>query len=218
MSLSSSSPLRIDDAARALGLTLTKVAESSLETWLRALITWNARIDLTAASDPDELTELMLADAFVLAAHVPAGARVVDVGTGAGAPGLALALARPDLAVTLVEPLQKRAAFLRTVLGSVGRADVTLHAKRGEDVAARGLRFDVAISRATLGPDEWVALGSRLTGAESEGHARSVWALVSAREKVSGAPAAVRALDVDYELPFSRKRRVAVRFVPALEK
>src|SRR5437870_4377425 len=85
----------------------------ALRRWLDLLVTWNARIDLTAARSEAELVDLMVADAVVLAARVPSQARVVDVGSGAGGPGLALAVLRSDLAVTLVEPLAKRVSFLR---------------------------------------------------------------------------------------------------------
>src|SRR5215468_5968057 len=119
------------NVAAELGLPAPK-EESGLATWLDALVEWNAKMDLTAAKDATALAWLMLADAMVLAPHLAANARVVDVGTGAGAPGLALAILRPDLRVTLAEPLGKRAAFLRSVIGSIGRTDVTLLPKRGE--------------------------------------------------------------------------------------
>lgn len=149
---------------RAAGFTLDPARRAALATWLGELCVWNARMDLTAAKTGDELTELMVTDALVLARMIPtregAPLRVVDVGTGAGAPGLALALARPDLALTLVDPLGKRIAFLRTVLGRLRRADVALVTGRGDSLPAAS--FDVAISRATLSPDEWLALGRTL--------------------------------------------------------
>ena len=142
--------------------------------WLDALAEWNAKIDLTAAKDPRALVWLMLADAMLLARAVPQGSAVIDVGTGAGAPGLALALLRPDLRVTLCEPLGKRAAFLRSAIGALGRTDVTLEPKRVDVVRSRRPasggsggqlergRFDVAISRATFSPSEWLAAGKDL--------------------------------------------------------
>lgn len=147
------------EVAAELGLA-PATETAALSTWLDALVEWNAKIDLTAAKDPKALAWLMLADAMVLVPHVAKGARVVDVGTGAGAPGLALAILRPDLKVTLAEPLGKRASFLRTVIGLLGRTDVTLVSKRGELLEKAA--FDVAISRATLPPEEWLALGKTL--------------------------------------------------------
>src|SRR5450631_1577355 len=122
---------RIHEVAAATGLALDPAAERALSLWLDTLAVWNARMDLTAAKTPDDIAELMLTDAFVIASRVPKGASVVDVGSGAGAPGLGIALARPDLRVALVEPLGKRVSFLRTVTGSVHRTDVSVLAMRG---------------------------------------------------------------------------------------
>jgi len=149
-----------------------EAAARALETWLDALAEWNEKIDLTAAKDARGLVWLMLADAMMLARAMPTGASVVDVGTGAGAPGLALAILRPDLRVTLCEPLGKRAAFLRTVLGALGRTDVLLEPKRAAALAHG--EADVAISRATLPPEEWLAVGASLVRPGG-----SVWVLLA---------------------------------------
>lgn len=184
------------------------VPESALPAiarWLDLLVEWNARIDLTAARSEDDLVELMVADALVLASRLPEGAKVVDVGAGAGAPGLALALLRPDLAVTLVEPLAKRTAFLRTVVGTLDRTDVAIASAKGEALAAgRPDAFDVAISRATLAPAAWVPLGLRL--------ASSCWALLARDEPPVVEDAAI-AEDVAYAWPFGGAPRRAVRYV-----
>ena len=92
---------------------------------------WNVRINLTAARDPEQLVDLFVADAVLLAVltgghGLKRSPRWVDVGSGAGAPGLPLALLEPSLSVTLVEPRAKRVAFLRTALGSLGRADISV--------------------------------------------------------------------------------------------
>ncbi|MBX3190464.1 MAG: class I SAM-dependent methyltransferase [Labilithrix sp.] len=197
---------RGEELSRALdALGVAPDVRSSLEKWLRLLEEWNQRIDLTAARTEGELCDLMLADAAQLAAHVPHGARVVDVGAGAGAPGLALALMRPDLAMTLVEPLAKRAAFLRTVLGNVGRVDVAILRERGEAVAGRSPRgFDVAVSRATLAPPAWIPLGLAL--------APAAWALL-AKEPPPEIPGARIDVEICYTWPATGAERRAVRYV-----
>jgi 16S rRNA (guanine527-N7)-methyltransferase len=85
----------------------------------------------------------------------------LDIGAGAGAPGLALALLDPTLRVELVEPNAKRVAFLRHSIGSLGLKHVRVHASRLEDIAH--LTADDVVSRATLSPNEWLAAGLRLT-------------------------------------------------------
>jgi 16S rRNA (guanine527-N7)-methyltransferase len=196
---------RVDRAARALGATLSTAVQASVETWLARLQDWNARMDLTAARGPDELVDLMLADALVLASHLPQDARIIDVGTGAGAPGLALALLRPDLRVTLVEPLGKRASFLRTVIGTAGRADILVERVRGEALAGRRA-WDVAVSRATLSPAAWVDLASTLVPAG--GH---VWVLL-ARDRPPSHPRLTLERDETYAWPLTGAERRAARY------
>jgi 16S rRNA (guanine527-N7)-methyltransferase len=148
-------------------LTGDRVAPVAL--WLDEIARWNARVDLTAARDPKELVDLMVADAHALSTHFSAGMRVVDVGSGAGAPGLALALLCDGIDMTLVEPMQKRATFLRMCIGKLDvAARIRVLQRRGEDVTAR---FDVALSRATLAPDAWLSLGATL--------APTVWVLLA---------------------------------------
>jgi 16S rRNA (guanine527-N7)-methyltransferase len=179
-----------------------------LSAFAALVATWNEKMDLTAARGPDELVDLLFADALLLAAHVPRGARVVDVGSGAGAPGLSLAIVRPDLELRLVEPLQKRVSFLRTAMGAVlaGRRDdrTRVTRERGEDVARKGERFDVAISRATLPPPAWLDLGLTL--------APEVWLLL-ARDEPPRREATRVALDERYAWPLTRASRRAVRLL-----
>jgi 16S rRNA (guanine527-N7)-methyltransferase len=195
-----------DAAAKALGTKLDENALAAVATWLARLETWNARMDLTAARSQDELVDLMLADALLLAPRMETGEAIVDVGTGAGAPGLALALLRPDLRVTLVEPLGKRASFLRTVIGAVGRADVVIERARGEVIAKRADRYDNAVSRATLPPEAWLDLGTRLTL-----RGGTVWVLLANDDPPSNPKATVE-IDFAYVWPLTGARRRALGY------
>jgi 16S rRNA (guanine527-N7)-methyltransferase len=194
-----------DRVAAELGSTMTPSARARIGTWLERLQEWNARIDLTAARSDQELVDLMLADALVLAARIPAGASVVDVGTGAGAPGLALALLRDDLRVTLVEPVGKRVSFLRTVLGAVGRADVVVERGRGE-VLAGSRSWDIATSRATLAPATWLELGTTLVAPGG-----CVWVLLASGAPPERAHTTIEAERV-YAWPLTRAERRAVSY------
>ncbi len=127
----------IQRAAVASTGALPESTVDALSTWMERIEKWNTRMDLTAARSREELVDLMLVDALILGARIPRDVRLVDVGTGAGAPGLALAVLRPDLHVTLVEPLGKRASFLSTEAGVLGRRDVTIERARGEAMIAR---------------------------------------------------------------------------------
>jgi 16S rRNA (guanine527-N7)-methyltransferase len=193
----------VAQAAAALGSPLADATQGALVQWLERLEEWNARIDLTAARSREELVDLMVADALVLAPRLPRGARVVDVGTGAGAPGLALALVRDDLRVTLVEPLAKRTAFLRTALGAVGRADVRLERARSEALAGRRA-WDAAVSRATLAPAIWLDVGASLAAPGG-----TVWVLL-ARDDPPAHPRVALEEDHRYTWPLTGAERRAV--------
>jgi len=140
------------------------MAVTQLRSWLELVKNWNRKIDLTAAKTDVDLADLGVIDAVQIAGRIARdGGGVVDVGSGFGAPGVAVAILRPDLEVKLVEPLHKRAAFLRTVIGTLGlTARVEVLENRGETLVDAGMRFDAAISRATLSPTAWLALGDLL--------------------------------------------------------
>jgi 16S rRNA (guanine527-N7)-methyltransferase len=102
------------------------------------------------------LWERHLLNCAVLGELVPSGSGVCDVGSGAGLPGLVLAIARPDLTVTLVEPLLRRTTFLQEVLADLGLSGVEVHRSRAE--ALHGSRvFDVVTSRAVAPLDRLLA-------------------------------------------------------------
>lgn len=198
---------RVTKVAEALAGGVASDDLKAIAAWIELVAAWNKRMDLTAAKGDDELVDLMVADAFTLAAYLPREARVVDVGTGAGAPGVPLALARPDLGVTLVEPLQKRVSFLRTTAGGVARgARLNVVRGKGEDLLARGERFEVAVSRATLAPRAWLALGAGLAPAGE------VWVLL-AREEPPALTGWSLTQDLRYRWPLTGRDRRAARFV-----
>ena len=153
--------------ARARGVTLDEAQRSSLASYATLVATWTLRVDLVATRGARELVELLFLDALVLAGSgwIPDGARVIDVGAGGGAPTIPLALLRPDLRARLVEPRQKRGAFLRSACASLGLLErVTIEQARIEADAADADvgELDLALSRATFAPEVWVPLGLRL--------------------------------------------------------
>jgi 16S rRNA (guanine527-N7)-methyltransferase len=183
-------------------------AAAALEAWASLVATWNARVDLTAARSAEELVDLLLADAARLAALAPPGGRWVDVGSGAGAPGLGLALLRPDLALTLCEPLQKRVAFLRTAIGTLRAPNAVARRERGEDLARSSPAFDGACARAVLGPDAWLDLGHRLAP-------RGPVVVFLAKGEPPALAGRTPALDLAYDWPLTGARRRLVWYDPA---
>ena len=124
-----------------------------LEIYLNLLQEWNRRIDLTAVEEEAEMLDRHFIDSLTVLRTdmIPAGASLIDVGTGAGFPGMVLAMARPDLQVLLMDAQQKRLNFLEAVRDAAGIGNTTLLHARAED-AARDRRYreqyDLAAARA----------------------------------------------------------------------
>ncbi len=205
-----SATLVVDDAATGCvrdRLTLDPGIQQ-LDVYLAELARWNQRFDLTAARGSEELVDLFVADAVVLAATSSEVQDWVDIGTGPGAPGIPLLLLSPELSLTLVEPRSKRTAFLRTVLGVLGLDQVHVRRERSDALFAGS--HDVAVSRATLAPPEWLAEGARIA-------TNAVWVLL-ARDEAPTLPGWQADIDLRYEWPLTRVARRAVRFVPDRQK
>ena len=139
---------------------MNAIPKGQIDRYIDVLVFWNRRINLTAVREPDEIRARHFDDSLSGAAHVPETARtLVDVGSGAGFPGAVIALARPDLQVTLVESNHKKAAFLEAIRREVPVPNITIRAVRVETIVER---FDVATSRATFPLPEWLELGANL--------------------------------------------------------
>ena len=126
---------------------------AALNVYLTMLADWNTRMDLTSVPDAEMARRHFLDSLLPLtrAEYFPQGVRLIDVGTGAGFPGLALAVARPDFRVTLLEAQGKRCQFLRAVCDELGLSNVTVIQDRAEvSGRAAGHReaYDRAVARA----------------------------------------------------------------------
>ena len=136
----------------AMGVTLTQEAADRLELYARRLVEYNKKVNLTAITSPDDIVNKHFIDSLSLLKYVPltAGASLCDVGTGAGFPGLVLLAAVPEIKATLMDSINKKLDFNRSLAAELGlSADiVTL---RAEDAGKRPEyreKFDVVTARA----------------------------------------------------------------------
>lgn len=143
--------MKIAEGVAALGLTLPPGTTDQLAAYLALLAKWNKVYNLTSIRAPEEMITHHLLDALavlpVLQKSVPAGRQyaLADVGSGAGLPGLVLAIACPGWSVTSVEVVEKKAAFQRQAKIELDLANVSIHCGR---VEALQDMFDAVISRA----------------------------------------------------------------------
>lgn len=142
-----------DMAASLLGIALTPDQEAAFDVYAQTLAEWNEHTNLTAITALDDVRVRHFLDSLTVLAALPPteGAHVIDVGTGAGFPGLALRIARPDIRLTLMEATGKKLAFCRHVAGLLGMADVDfVHARAEEGGHLPALREqgDIVVARA----------------------------------------------------------------------
>lgn len=142
----------LNDVLSRFDISVSDEVCSKLSRYYELLIEWNEKMNLTAITEPEDVALKHFADSLSLLSYVDIqqGASVIDVGTGAGFPGMALKIARPDIRLTLLDSLNKRLVFLDEVCTELGIDDVTMIHSRAEDGSRTELRdsFDYAVSRA----------------------------------------------------------------------
>ena len=145
------------DATRHLGLGLDTTVFDGLERYRDAILAGSERFNLTAIRSAEGIERRLFLDALALLAALqqrdllPTGSRVLDIGSGAGLPGIPLAIARPDLRITLLEATSKKCTFLRETIEALGLPHADVAEGRAEELAhdpvLRG-SFDLVIARA----------------------------------------------------------------------
>lgn len=144
---------RLAAGAHELGLSLDRDQIRDFVAFKDILTEWNEKMNLTAVTDDAGFLVKHFLDSLSVAAYVPDQARLIDVGTGAGFPGVPLMLAGKCIDVTLLDSLKKRLTFLSDAMERMGKSARLVHA-RAEDAARldehRG-RYDAAVSRAVAG-------------------------------------------------------------------
>ncbi len=134
------------------GLLLDNTAIERLNAYGNMLVEWNEKMNLTAITEPEEVLYKHFLDCLLFFKNVDVkqNAKVIDVGTGAGFPGLVLKIARPDIQLTLMDGLNKRLTFLNAVLEELNLQAQTVH-MRAEDGGKNAVyreKYDIACARA----------------------------------------------------------------------
>ena len=143
----------LKDCCAQMGISLQEEQLEQFMTYLSLLLEWNEKMNLTAITEPREVVLKHFADCLSLVPWVEwkKGLRVIDVGTGAGFPGIPVKLACPEIELTLLDSLQKRIGFLQEVGSQLGLSGVEYVHSRAEDGGQNPLyreKFDLCVSRA----------------------------------------------------------------------
>ncbi len=143
----------------ALNVAVTPDAQQRMLDYLALVMKWNKAYNLTAVREPEKMLTHHLLDSLAVLPHLR-GPRVLDVGTGAGLPGIPLALARPDLKFTLLDSNQKKTTFLRQAVIELKPGNVEVVCERVESWSA-GTLFNTVVSRAFSGLSDFIAHAGR---------------------------------------------------------
>ena len=154
---------RLRKLLEPFGLDLSPVQANQVLTYLHLLLRWNQKINLTAIRNEDECVTRHFGESLFIASHLQFTGSLLDIGSGAGFPGLALKIASPELAVTLLEPVAKKRAFLKEAARACGFNQVQVRGERLEDLVTTtpAPTFDFATMRAVGSLVELVPLAAK---------------------------------------------------------
>ncbi len=151
---------RLQQGLRDLGLDLTVPARQKLLNFLGLLERWNRTYNLTAVRDPEQMVPRHLLDSLTVLPYLQ-GPQVLDIGTGAGLPGIPLALARPDLEFTLLDSNAKKTRFATQAVHELGLQNVVVVQERVEKFHPEK-KFDTLIARAFASIPDMLAASRHL--------------------------------------------------------
>lgn len=141
---------RLEAKCSTWNISLTGAQLDLLDRYAEILVDYNQKVNLTAITTPEGIEDRHFVDSLLFAAQPEVSGRMVDVGTGAGFPGVVAKICKPDLELTLMEPTGKRVDFLRYVCAELGLTGVEFVKERAEEAARKTWResFDLAGARA----------------------------------------------------------------------
>ena len=195
----------IADRLEENGIPAVPELAEKLHIYLDLLKEWNSRMDLTAVLDDEETVDRHFIDSLTVlkTGLIAEASSLIDVGTGAGFPGLVLAMAKPELRVTLLDAQQKRLAFLQAVCEATGTTNAVIVHARAEDGARKKEfreQFDIAAARALAPVD---VLSEYLLPYVRIGGCALCWKGPAMKEELTSGRRAAHLLGGSLEMPVS---------------
>jgi 16S rRNA (guanine527-N7)-methyltransferase len=211
---------QIRKGCEALGVQVAEDVPPRLHRLMGELLKWNAKVNLTAITAPEEVLEKHFLDSLAVLPEVEGAATVLDVGAGAGFPGLPLKMARPALAVTLVDAVGKKVGYLKAVVVSPGlglTGTKAVHGRAEGHPEKEGLPLaDRVIARAFMDLPDWLDLAPKYLA--PGGHVVAMLGKALGDEELRE-QAGKRGLKLvsarSYRLPFSGAERQVASFAKA---
>ncbi|MBB3222422.1 16S rRNA (guanine(527)-N(7))-methyltransferase RsmG [Pseudoduganella umbonata] len=196
------------DGVAELDLALSAAQQEQLLDYLALLNKWNHVYNLTSVRDPLQMMTLHLLDSLAAVPAFAGAKNVLDVGAGGGLPGIVLAIARPDMKVSMIDTVHKKTAFLTQVKVELGLANVTVYTKKVQELTVK-TPFDVITSRAFADLSDFVEWSHHLLADDGKFIALKGTAPQDERERLPGdwkvgalQPLRVPGLDAERHLVF----------------
>lgn len=201
----------LQESCEKMGVSLTEEMASQFMTYLSLLLEWNEKMNLTAITDKKDVVQKHLVDCLSILPHLSLTGqeKIIDVGTGAGFPGIPVKIACPEVEMTLLDSLQKRIGFLEEVGSQLGLSGVNYVHSRAEDGGQNPdyrEQFDLCVSRAVANLAvlaefclPFVKVGGRLAALKGPDALREIDEAQGALKKLGGKVAEV----IDVEIPFT---------------
>ena len=141
---------RLEQKCSTWNISLTGTQLDQLDAFAEILVEYNQKVNLTAITDPEGIEDKHFLDSLLFASQPEVAGKMVDVGAGAGFPGIVTKIYKPELELTLMEPTGKRVEFLKYACGQLGLTGVEFAKERAEEAARKVWReqFDLASARA----------------------------------------------------------------------
>lgn len=152
---------RLDAGLADMGLAPPEEARRKLLEYVALIAKWNRVHNLTAVREPEQMIALHILDSLSVLPHLEGAASLLDVGSGAGLPGVPIAIARPGLRVTLLDSSHKKAAFLTQARSELGLASIEVACERVEQWKPQRV-FDAVVSRAFSELSDFIAQAKHL--------------------------------------------------------
>ena len=201
----------LQESCEKMGVSLTEEMASQFMTYLSLLLEWNEKMNLTAITDKKDVVQKHFVDCLSILPHLSLNGqeKIIDVGTGAGFPGIPVKIACPDVEMTLLDSLQKRIGFLEEVGSQLHLSGVIYVHSRAEDGGQNPdyrEQFDLCVSRAVANLAvlaefclPFVKVGGRLAALKGPDALREIEEAQGALKKLGGKVAEV----MDVEIPFT---------------
>lgn len=197
----------ITEGADKLGMSVSPENARCFAVYAEELLQWNSRINLTAITDPFAIAVNHFLDSIAAAPYIPCSAKLLDIGSGGGFPGIPLKIIKPSLSVFSIDGSRKKISFQRQIIRLLNLTGIEAHHQRAETYHQGWEMFDIVISRALTSLNQFIELAHPFLNS-----AGTIIALKGkhAKENIEQLPQGFTYQLIGYRLPYTEAERCLI--------